>query len=136
MEPTLRPGDRVGATTAHALLRRGDIVVFNVPSGFFQSSSIDPSIKRIVGLPGETISSVGDTVLVNGRPLAEPYLPPGQPLVAPIVTQTIPAGHYFVLGDNRGDSADSRYYGPIPATSVVAVARTIVAPPSRAGPIS
>jgi len=136
MEPTLRPGDRVAATTARAPLHRGDIVVFTVPSGFFRGSPFGPSIKRIVGLPGETITSVGDTVLVNGRPLAETYLPPGQPLVAPIVAQTVPAGHYFVMGDNRGDSADSRYYGPIPAASVVAVARTIVAPPSRAGPIS
>src|ERR1700680_1570087 len=136
MEPTLRPGDRGGATTRFAVLHRGDLVVFDPPSRFIQGSSVGPSIKRIIGLPGETISASGDNVLINGRLLTQRYLSPGQPLGAAIVTQVIPAGQYFVVGDNRADSADSRYFGPIPAASVVGVATTIVAPSSRAGPVS
>ncbi len=136
MEPTLHPGDRISVVTRFAILHRGDVVVFNPPAGAFRGPPVGPLIKRIVGLPGETISSSGDTVFINDKPLSEPYLSPGQPLGTPIVTQRIPAGHYFVLGDNRADSADSRFFGAISARSVIGLATTIVSPPSRAGPIS
>ncbi len=136
MEPTLHSGDRVNAVTRYPVLHRGDVVVFDPPPGSYRSPVSGPEIKRIVGLPGETISSSGDTVFINGRPLSEPYLSPGQPLGSPIVTQVVPAGHYFVMGDNRDDTADSRYFGPIPARSVIGLVTTIVSPPSRAGPIS
>jgi len=136
MEPTLHPGDRISVVTRYVVLHRGDVVVFSPPAGAFRGSPVGPLIKRIIGLQGETISSSGDTVFVNDEPLLEPYLSPGQPLVAPIVTQVIPAGHYFVLGDNRADSADSRFFGPISARSVIGLATTIVSPPSRFGPIS
>jgi signal peptidase I len=136
MWPTLLPGDRVSAVTSHAALQRGDLVVFDPPSGAFGSSPQGPEIKRIIGLPGETVSSSGDTVFVNDKPLSEPYLSPGRPLGSPIVTQVIPAGRYFVMGDNRTDTADSRFYGPIPARSVIGLVTAIVSPPSRAGPIS
>jgi signal peptidase I len=136
MAPTLRPGDRIRAVTGHAVLQRGDVVVFNSPSGVFPGSHAGPQIKRIIGLPGDTVSASGDTVFINGRPLSEPYLLPGQALGSPIVTQVIPAGRYFVMGDNRTNTADSRFYGPISGRSILAVATTIVSPPSRAGPIS
>jgi signal peptidase I len=136
MEPTLRPGDRIEAITRFGVVARGELVVFYPPSSFFQGRSVGPLIKRIIGLPGDTISSSGVNVLINGRPLRERYLSPGQSLVTRIDTQVVPAGHYFVLGDNRADSADSRYFGSIPTASVIGVATTIVAPPSRAGPVS
>jgi signal peptidase I len=135
MEPTLAIGDRVAADTRFSSFQTGDVVVFTPPSAQ-RGPAISFEIKRVIGLPGETIALSGDTVFINGRPLSEPYLPPGQPLGPPIATQTIPAGRYFVLGDNRTNSQDSRFFGPIPATSVVGVVTSIVAPPSRAGPIS
>jgi signal peptidase I len=141
MEPTLRPGDRIGVVTRYGVLRRGDVVVFYPPADSSQGAPLGsgfriPEIKRIIGLPGETVSASGATTFINGRPLSEPYLAPGALPGSPVVTQVIPAGHYFVMGDNRDDTADSRFYGPIPARSVIGVASTIVAPPSRAGPIS
>ena len=135
MEPTLAIDDRVAVNTRFSSLHTGDVIVFTPPPAT-PAPPIGFEIKRVVGLPGQTISLSGDTVFINGRPLSEPYLPPGQPLGPPVTTQTIPAGRYFVLGDNRTDSEDSRYFGPIRATSVVGVVTSIVAPPSRVGPIS
>jgi signal peptidase I len=136
MAPTLHPGDRISTTTRYAALQRGAVVVFNSPPGVFTGSHAGPQIKRVIGLPGETVSSSGDTIFIDGRPLSEPYLAPGQPFGSQIVTQVIPSGRYFVMGDNRDDTADSRFYGPIPARSIIGIATTIVSPPSRAGPIS
>jgi signal peptidase I len=77
-------------------------------------------VKRVVGLPGQTISSRGNTILINGHPQAEPYLPPGTLLGRPIQPPVhIAANHYFVLGDNRADSCDSRYWGTITGSSIV-----------------
>jgi signal peptidase I len=92
-------------------------------------------IKRIVGLPGETISSSAATVLINGMPLLEPYLEQGGAPGPAISNEVIPPDEYFVLGDNRADSLDSSYLGPIPSTSIIGIATRIVAPPSRSGPI-
>jgi signal peptidase I len=135
MAPTLLPGDRISAVTRSSSLHTGDVVVFH-PTNTSQGYPPGPEIKRIIGLPGERIASSGDTVLINGKPLAEPYLPLGQPFGAPIVTAVVPAGHYFVMGDNRADTEDSRYFGAIPSSSIIGVATAIVGPPSRAGPIS
>ena len=79
---------------------RGDVIIFHSPR--------DPSsdlIKRIIGMPGDTIEITGDEVLINGKPLEEPYImePPHYEYPA----ETIPEGYYFVLGDNRNNSADS-----------------------------
>jgi signal peptidase I len=134
MEPTVNPGDRILAVTRFTSVRRGDVIIFDPPSRYWPPST-GPTVKRIIGLPGDTISSVGGSVLLDGRLLSEPYLVSNQETGAPIVSQVVPAGHYFVMGDNLGASNDSRDYGPISASSIMGVVTTIVAPVSQAGPI-
>jgi signal peptidase I len=121
MTPTLMPGDRIIVNKLASTIRRGDIVVFH-------STPADPGapptlVKRVIGLPGETISSSGSTVLIDGKPLAEPWLPPltGQ-CAEPgenIKAQKIGPGDYFMMGDCRGDSGDSRVFGTVPDSYVV-----------------
>lgn len=123
MEPTLMPHDRMLVLKVGYSLQRGAVVVFRHPPGekpgMCAGSGNDDLVKRIIGLPGETISSRGNTVYINGKPLAEPWLPKGQPLGPPIPTQKIPKGEYFMMGDNRTDSCDSRRWGPIPGSLII-----------------
>ena len=76
-------------------------------------------VKRVIALPGQTIYSSGNNIYVNGHLLSEPYLPRYDPLGPPIPDATrqhpyrVPAGDFYVLGDNRAISCDSRYWGPI-----------------------
>ncbi len=121
MTPTLMPGDRILVNKLASTIHRGDIVVFhNVPA---DKGGPPTLVKRVVGLPGETISSVGSTVLIDGKPLAEPWLPP---LTGDCTEQgehitptKIAPGHYFMMGDCRGDSEDSRYFGTVPDSNIV-----------------
>ena len=123
MEPAVIPGDVLYVAPASAY-RRGDIVTFHPPTAF-GSSEDPPFIKRIVGLPGESISIRDDRVFVNARPLDEPYIYRGhEPHEATNALDgthdwVVPAGQLFVLGDHRTQSADSRVFGPIPLTSVI-----------------
>jgi len=137
MEPTLMIGDRVLVNKLsydfHDV-HRGDIVVFSAPPEA-RRDGIDDLVKRVIGLPGETVTarSVGgvDDVYINGRRLEEPYLPKGTSTdigsVPPGCGQpaggvpgcVVPAGRLFVLGDNRTDSSDGRVFGPIKASSIV-----------------
>jgi signal peptidase I len=97
--------------------RRGDVIVFKYP----QDEKRD-FIKRIVGVPGDQIQVRGAQVFVNGRPLPEPYVKPGSqmlghtggtycPYAYGCDPTAVPAGSYFVMGDNRDNSQDSRYWG-------------------------
>jgi signal peptidase I len=158
MEPTLEVGDRVFVNKlAYDIgdLGRGDVIVFENPHpeqlpergvvsgvlhwlgegiGFAQPADED-FIKRVVGLPGETIEIRDNVVYIDGRPLDEPYLteaarrsngdfPPTQ----------IPPNHLFVMGDNRGNSGDSRYgLGLVPIEKVIGRAFIVIWPPSRFG---
>ncbi len=119
MEPTLQIGDRILVQKIGFSLQRGAIVVFTHPKRDLEPPLNEDLVKRIVGLPGETIWSKGNTVYVNGKPLTEPWLPPGTVLGVPIVKQKIPPGEYFMMGDNRTDSLDSRVWGPIPGSTIV-----------------
>jgi signal peptidase I len=125
MLPTLQIGDRMLVDKLPFALddiRRGDIVVFRrTPAD--TSTDAGDLVKRVIGLPGETISSRAETVYIDGRPLREPWLPPLTGLCSEtslhITTQVVPANHYFVMGDCRGDSDDSRYWGTVPHSYVV-----------------
>jgi signal peptidase I len=109
---------------------RGDIVVFSPPPGYEQGGV--PFIKRVIGLPGDTVSLENGRVFVtppDGSPVAltEPYIrkvdgrpAPTQPRDAEGTSEwTVPDGQYFVMGDNRPDSQDSRFFGPITRDSII-----------------
>jgi signal peptidase I len=122
MEPTLMIGDRIIVDKLSYRLHdvhRGDVVVFGRPPGEQAALDIKDLVKRVIGLPGETISSSGNTVYIDGRPLKEPWLAPNTVLGQPITTYHIPKGDYFVMGDNRSNSQDSRFFGPIPRSLIV-----------------
>ena len=134
MEPTLQVGDRVlvnKLSYSFHSVHRGDIVVFSKPPND-TSPGVKDLIKRVIGLPGETISAQDGHVDINGRPLAEPWLPRGVTTgnFGPVV---IPKGDYFMMGDNRGDSADSRVLGPVSGKLFVGRAFLRVWPLSRIG---
>jgi signal peptidase I len=137
MEPTLKIGDRILVNKLSYHLHavgRGDIVVFARPADEnCGGSPVADLVKRVIGLPGETISlqtqGSKSYVVINGKRLDESWLPPstlgttfpgptGPPynLAQPY---TIPANHYFMMGDNRTASCDSRYWGPIPRSLIV-----------------
>ena len=120
MYPALDNGDRVLVNKLSYRLheiRRGDLIVFERPADE-GPSQVKDLIKRVVGLGGERIEARDGRVMIDGKPLPEPYLPPGvqttnlEPLV-------VPDGHVFVMGDNRDDSRDSRFFGPLPEDLVI-----------------
>jgi signal peptidase I len=132
MEPTLEVGDRVLVNKLSYDLHdvnRGDIIVFHRPPDE-PPSEIDDLIKRVVGLPGDTIEGRGGTVYVNGTALAEPYLPEGT-VTDPFAPVQVPEDQVFVMGDNRGDSRDSRVFGPIDQDLIVGRAFVTVWPLGR-----
>ena len=118
MLPTLQEQDRVLVNKLSYDLHgvnRGDIVVFESPQA---EGEIRDLIKRVIGLPGETVEARDGRILIDGQPIVEDYLGPGI-TTGPLEPQTVPAGHYFVMGDNRGNSKDSRFFGPIPESVIV-----------------
>jgi signal peptidase I len=149
MEPTLKVNDRVLVNKLSYHLHsvhRGDVVVFKKPPDD-TTPGITDLIKRVIGLPGEIISARDGQVYINGRLLNEPWLPkvdqdvttfpptgsiPGCGAIAGGGC-LIPAGEYFMMGDNRGDSSDSRIIGPIPKRLFIGKAFVRVWPVSRLG---
>ena len=111
---------------------RGDIVVFATPPKEAADTTIKDLVKRVIGLPGDTISSAQGRVYINGKPLHEPWLPPGT-VTTGIATQKVPSNEYFVMGDNRADSQDSRFFGPIPRSLIVGKVVLRIWPLSRLG---
>jgi signal peptidase I len=94
-------------------------------------------VKRLIGLPGETIHEDGSGfIFVNGKKLDEPYVQPArrqQDIENRNKTWRVPAGSYFFLGDNRGQSCDSRKWGSVPRDNIIGKVFFIYWPPNRIG---
>jgi len=116
MEPDLTIGQRLVVskiTYRFNLPKRGDIVVFRPPS----NPNAIPYIKRVIGLPGDTVEIKDGKVYIDGAPLNEPYIKETPLYYMP--PETVPADNYFVLGDNRNDSNDSHVWGMVPRENII-----------------
>jgi signal peptidase I len=122
MQPTLQVGDRILVTRyfSDQPARRGDVVVFRSPFG-----RDEVMVKRVVGIPGDLIETRAGRVIVSGHTLPEPYLPAGA-ITGGVTPQVVPADCYFVLGDNRVNSLDSREWGVVPRRLFVGRARIVL----------
>ena len=119
MVPTLKVHDRVLVNKLSYKLHdvhRGDIVVFKAPPN--ADPGIDDLVKRVVGLPGDVVEGHGGHVYINGKRLPETYLPVGVTTSA-FDARKIPKDSYWVMGDNRGNSKDSRSFGFITKGQIV-----------------
>ncbi len=132
MEPTLKPGDRIivnKITYRFSTPERGDIMVFKYPR--------DPErdfIKRVVGLPGENIEIKDSIVYINKKQAPQPFLAPGISF-ANFGPVKIPEGNYFMMGDNRNNSEDSRVWGTLPGENIVGKAMFKYWPLNRIGSV-
>ncbi len=134
MEPTLKIHDRVLVNKLSYHLHgvhRGDIIVFKAPPEE-RTAQIQDLVKRVIGLPGDTIEARGGHVYVDDRLLSEPYLPKGT-ITDDLPKQVVPANSYFMMGDNRGASSDSRVFGPIKRSSIIGRAFVRMWPLTRLG---
>jgi signal peptidase I len=159
MEPTLAVGQRVLVNRIGNRLgdpQVGDIVVFHPPEGAegaagpqcgvnVAADQICPAptpqrsrqnfIKRIVAGPGDRLAIRDGRVIRNGRLVSEPYIAPcdGTETCTFRASITIPPGEYFMMGDNRGQSDDSRFWGPVPRSWIIGGAFATYWPPKRIG---
>ena len=126
MTPTLKVGDRIVvnklAYRFHGV-GRGDIIVFRAPAAVAQDCATNDTdlVKRVIGLPGETISDKNGTVYINNKVLPEPWLPKNDPdtYTGTFEPVKIAPNNYFVMGDNRTDSCDSRAWGTVNRSMII-----------------
>ncbi len=161
MVPTLETGQRILVNRLSTHPGLGDIVVFHPPAGAdhaFGSQCANPAqgpthaqpcarntprvssqtfVKRVVGLPGDRLRITHGDVYRNGARENGSYIQPcpDPSLCTFAQTITVPRGHYYMMGDNRGISDDSRYWGPVPQSSIIGTAFGTYWPPSRIGTI-
>ena len=152
MEPTLhcaRPASGCEASSSDRVLanrfifhfrdpRRGEVVVFDAPPSVTQSGCGEPGsafVKRLIGLPGDQIHEDGQGYIsVNARRLNEPYVSAAvraQDTSYRNRSWTVPPGEYFMMGDNRGMSCDSRAWGPVPRSDLIGPVFATYWPPNR-----
>ena len=132
--PSMQPGLHTGERVVVSMLaydfgapQRGDVIVFHPPD--------DPSstyVKRIIGIPGDTISITPNAVILNGHTLSEPYIAvvnPGAPENISVLSKIkLGPNQYFVMGDNRQDSIDSRVFGYVPRANIIGKAEFVYWP--------
>lgn len=138
MEPTLKVGDRLLVNKVGYSLHRGDIVVFDKPPRDTEPGNTSHLVKRIIGMPGDQVTLRGGYVYIDGIKLNEHWLPKQDqgvtcaPYTGPTNCGTwqehVPAGQYLVMGDNRADSYDSRYFGTITKNLIVGKAFILIWP--------
>jgi signal peptidase I len=123
MNPTIKDGQRILVDKLAFHLHpveRGDIVVFLRPPAAQCGKEDSDFVKRVIGLPGETISGKDGQVYIDGQRLAEPWLPKvSSTYTSNFGPDKIPAGEYFMMGDHRTTSCDSRYWGPVKRSAIV-----------------
>jgi len=136
MEPTLMVGDRIVVdklSVDFGAIHRGDILVFkSPPAENCGGPPVADLVKRVIGLPGDQLTSKGNTIYVNGHPFDEKWTHT-EPLGPAIGNVTVPANHYFMMGDNHSDSCDSRSWGPITRSEIIGKAFIRIWPISRIG---
>ncbi len=138
MVPTLHTGDRLVVEKVSYYFHPphfGDIVVFQPPKelqrrGYTKDQAF---IKRIIGQPGETVSVSKGKVYLNGQPIEENYI--AEPPILPFAPVQVPPDQFFVMGDNRNDSNDSRYWGFLPRKNIIGRATFRFYPFDRIGVI-
>ncbi len=163
MEPTLAVGERIVVDRASHRLggapHLGDITVFTPPAGAVAQACGVPGqgplydggdsgtscsrptpgradttfVKRVVGLPGDRIAVRDGHVVRNGRRASEPFARSCEGAACDLAPITVPPGSYFLMGDNRGNSDDSRYWGPVPRSWIIGQAVGSYWPPKRIG---
>jgi signal peptidase I len=125
MSPTLAPGDRICVDTRRGFTpKRGELWVLSTPKGW-------TAVKRVIGLPGETLEVAGGKVLIDGHAPAEPYL--AGPISYTMPPVRLEAGQFFVLGDSRNASNDSHVWGPLEGGRLIGRVDFRPWPPSRIG---
>lgn len=135
MEPTLLVGDRILVSKLSldfGSIHRGDILVFKAPPAENCGTPVKDLVKRVIGLPGDHLTSNGNTIYVNGKVLKITWTH-YEPLGRAIGNVTVPKNDYFMMGDNYPDSCDSRYWGPVPRSDIVGRAFFRIWPLSRMG---
>jgi len=128
MEPTLHDQEYIIVNKAAYVFRapqRGDVIVFAYP----RDPRVD-YVKRIIAIPGDVISVVGEKVTVDGVTLRESYINPADPFnpFSSINNRPVPPNDYFVMGDNRGNSSDSRQWGFVPRQNIIGQATFVYWP--------
>lgn len=127
MEPTLQLGDRIivsKLSVDFGTIHRGDIVVFKAPPKEHCGTVVADLVKRVVGIPGDRLKSIGNTIYYEPQGAAhytalDQTWPHYNPLGTPIGNVTVPANSYFVMGDNHPDSCDSRMWGAVPRKDII-----------------
>ena len=147
MEPTFhcaRPGPYCEAGTNDRIIanrlalhfrspKRGDIIVFNPPAAAIACGAVGAYVKRVIGLPGDTIEERDGDIYIDGRKLDEPYIGTGRRDNGSFAPQKLGPDEYFMMGDNRAHSCDSRVWGPIHRSAMIGTVLMVYWPLSRIG---
>ena len=134
MLPTLRTGQWLLVSRLDYRLgepKRGDVVICHYPGRYMDRWKLirQSFVKRVIALPGETVEIIEGVVYIDGAPLQEPYLDPARcRFRLQMSARTLGEDQYFVLGDNRDSSKDSRRIGPLPSSMLVGRVRRVIFP--------